>query len=131
MITNKLVDDCIITRTHTSQINRKGSGELFVPVPLSAFYDIDLNPYQFKLYLYLIATIGTGEDLIDTAMVSYKELVERTNISLSKVKSTIRELEELKLVSVNKRQGDDKSILSNEYTVYYPRVTYREITSRE
>lgn len=98
---------------------RKSCRENFIGVPSEMLLQSTLNVYQFRVYLCLYGHIG-GRGEPDKAMLSFATIAEQTGISLPKVKSVVKELAELGLVSIEKKKPDFGGNAMNSYTLYYP-----------
>ena len=120
-VSEEFLEGCQVKSGHIPMMFKKAAGEQFIGIPETALYGAGLDVYQFRLYLQLLAHVGSG-DKPNVSELSYAALSDLTGISLAKVRKTIQELEELKLVSVQRRTGKDGGNLTNEYTIYYPRV---------
>ncbi|MEK3873736.1 MULTISPECIES: helix-turn-helix domain-containing protein [unclassified Paenibacillus] len=98
---------------------KKSCRENFIGVPSEMLLEPHLNVYQFRVYLCLYGHIG-GHGESNKAMLSYSTIAEQTGISLPKVKSVVKELAELRLVSIEKKKPDFGGNAMNSYTLYYP-----------
>lgn len=98
---------------------KKSCGESFIGVPDEMLLEPDLTVYQFRVYLCLYGHVG-GHGESDRAMLSYSTIAEQTGISLPKVKSVVKELNELGMVSIERKKPEYGGNAMNSYTLYYP-----------
>lgn len=90
-------------------------GSTLVP---NEIYDLDgLEVFHITLYCFLVSKI----DKSDMAKVSLKQIVS-VNVSKRKAIDTLRELEQMGLISKVTRTGEDGSNLSNAYVIYHPSI---------
>lgn len=91
----------------------------FTLIPNDIFKVVETS-YQLTIYTYLCYRYNRKYQY---AFPSYKTIAEDTNTSISTVKRTIKELEDLKLIRILK--FDKKSgYANNMYYIFYPVIDF-------
>ncbi len=74
----------------------------FTQIDNSLILDSNLDAYQFRIYSYLLSLYNKEKSC---AYPSMETISEKLNISLSKVKKSIKHLSELGYITIEKRQA--------------------------
>ena len=81
------------------------------------------SPYQYTVYCYLCMRYNTVNQY---AFPSIKTMVKDCNIGQTKLKSTLKELEDLGLIKKKQLKKENQSFANNIYYIFYPIIKEEE-----